>query len=94
MSDLPDFKIEYIVNGFCRIVYSAHNEDNKKVYYCLQDEGCDLGGIVCYRCSNSDGEPCCPIHYDYSRFEIPTGNTEIEISIRNCIKLHIQSKEK
>lgn len=90
---MNDFKIEYEDNGFCRIVYSAINEDNKKVYYCLQDEGEDFGGIVCYRCSNSDGEPCYPIVYDYSRFEIPTGSTEIEISVRNFIQSHIQSKE-
>jgi len=80
-----DFKIVEIDHGFCRIVYVALNEDGKKVYYCLQDEGENCGGVVCYRTCGPDHEPSYPIVYARNRFEVPTGNSLIETAVRDYL---------
>ena len=79
------FKIHSIDNGYCRVNYSAVNEDGETIYYCLQDEGLAYGGIICYRCSK-DFEPDYLMRYHPSRFEVPTGNSTIEIAVRNYLQ--------
>lgn len=73
-------KIHSIDNGFCRINYVGKNTDNQNVYYCLQDEGQD--GIHLYR-STCDLEPSHECNAIASIFEVPTGDTQIEVSVRN-----------
>jgi hypothetical protein len=51
----------------------------------LQDEGQRYGGVACYRCSK-DFEPEYPIFtFRYDQFEIPTGDTQIEIAVREYL---------
>jgi hypothetical protein len=80
-----DFKIHSIDNGFCRVNYKIKNADGKTVFYCLQDEGKTYGGVICYRCADSDFEPDYPIKYHKDRFEVPTGNSSIEIIVREYL---------
>jgi len=84
MNGSKDFKIHSIDNGYCRVNYTAVNSAGQKIYYCLQDEGTNYGGILCYR-SSSDQEPDYLITYSRDRFEIPTGNSAIEVSVRNYL---------
>lgn len=84
MEEKKDFTIYSIDNGFCRINYKAKNSNNQTVYYCLQDEGKAFGGVVCYRCSK-DFEPNYPIRYAKSRFEIPSGDSDIEKVVREYL---------
>ncbi len=84
MNKEKTFKIHSIDNGFCRVNYIAKNNDNKQIYYCLQDEGIGYGGVCCYHCSN-DFEPSYLIKYNRNRFEIPKGNSAIEIIVRNYL---------
>jgi hypothetical protein len=80
-----DFNIYCIDNGYCRVNYVAKNPAGQRVYYCLQDEGKNFGGVICYRCSNDDFEPDYPIVYGRDRFEVPTGNSDIEVVIRDYL---------
>lgn len=73
-------KIHSIDNGFCRVNYIGVNQSNQKVYYCLQDEGTD--DIHLYR-SSDDLEPSHICHAEAHIFEVPTGNSTIEISVRS-----------
>ncbi len=86
MSD-KTFKIKYLDNGYCRIVYEAVNADNQKIYYCLQDEGDNCGGVVCYRMSGVDGEPDYERKYHRNKFEIPIGDSDIEIIVRKYLTM-------
>jgi len=79
-----DFTIHSIDNGFCRVNYKAKNCAGETVFYCLQDEGKNYGGVVCYRCSR-DFEPNYSIKYNRNRFEVPTGNSDIEIVVREYL---------
>jgi hypothetical protein len=80
-----DFLIHSIDNGFCRVNYKAKNSAGEIVFYCLQDEGQRYGGVACYRCSK-DFEPEYPIFtFRYDQFEIPTGDTQIEIAVREYL---------
>ena len=76
-----DFKIHHIDTGFCRVNYKAINSDGQTIFYCLQDEGDE---VVCYR-SSKDFEPDYQINYEKHRFEVPTGNTDIEITVRKYL---------
>ena len=78
------FKIHHVDNGFCRVNYQAVNADGQTVYYCLQDEGKRYGGVVCYRCCG-DFEPNYSIRYPKNLFEVPTGNSEIEVAVREYL---------
>jgi hypothetical protein len=80
-----DFIIHHIDNGYCRVNYVAKNAANQKIYYCLQDEGTNYGGVVCYRCADSDFEPDYPITYGRDRFEVPIGDSDIEVVIRKYL---------
>ncbi len=84
MNKEKTFKIHSIDNGFCRVNYTAINADGKTIYYCLQDEGTNYGGVICYRCSG-DFEPSYEMKYNCNRFEIPMGNSHIEITVRNYL---------
>jgi hypothetical protein len=80
-----DFKIHSIDNGFCRVNYMAKNAAGQTVFYCLQDEGKEWGGVICYRCTSDDFEPDYEICYSKDRFEIPAGDTAIEIAVRKYL---------
>lgn len=79
-----DFKIHSIDNGFCRVNYTAENSAGQTLIYCLQDEGANYGGVVCYRCSG-DFEPNYEIKYGKDRFEVPTGDSDIEKVVREYL---------
>lgn len=85
--------IHSIDNGFCRVMYSAKNEDNQTVYYCLQDEGENYGGVILYRCTQ-DGEPDYPCRFDsgagWDIFEVPQGDSDIEKVVRNFLEKQIE----
>jgi len=78
-------KIHSIDNGFCRVMYYVKNNNNQTLYYCLQDEGANYGGVILYRCT-PDGEPDYPCEFQgeniWSMFEVPSGDTEIEVAVR------------
>ena len=80
-----DFKIHSIDNGMCRVNYITRNSKNELVYYCLQDE-CSWKhlDVNCYRCS-SDFEPSYTVKHDKNRFEVPTGDSKIEKTIREFL---------
>lgn len=72
-------KVHSIDSGFCRVYYHARNNDGESVWYCLQDEGKNIG-LRFYRCTD-DGEPCYPIELKKPAselLEIPAGDSEIE----------------
>ncbi len=70
-----------IDNGFCRINYVAKNSNNLRVCYCLQDEGENYGGVTQYR-STQDWEPDNKVTSKKKIWEVPTGNSDIEIAVR------------
>ena len=80
-------KIYEIDNGFCRISYKVKNLHDQTIYYCIQDEGDQCGNCIIYR-QTSDGEPDYPIKLDFTQveFEIPTGDSDIEIAVRDFLK--------
>ena len=84
MIDKKDFTIHSINNGFCRVNYKAKNNAGETVYYCLQDEGKNHGGVICYRCS-IDFEPAYRASYNRNQFEIPIGNSDIEKVVREYL---------
>ena len=78
-------KIISVDNGFCRVNYVAKNDADQNVYYCIQDEG--NNDVQFYRCT---GQPWCEPNYtikcsDWSIIEIPTGDSEIEITVRDFL---------
>ncbi len=77
-----NMKIHTIDNGFCRINYKWRAESGEWYYFCLQDEG--NGQVIAYS-STSEEEPCSPIKTEKVDFEIPTGNSTIEIIIREWL---------
>ena len=81
---MKTFKIHSIDNVFCRINYTFKNAQGQKLYYCLQDEGKNYGGVICYR-SSVDLEPCYKVMAKLSDFEIPTGDSEIEVVVREYL---------
>jgi hypothetical protein len=81
---MKDFTIHSIDNGFCRVNYKAVNAAGETIFYCLQDEGKRYGGVICYR-STKDFEPNYPIGYSRDRFEVPTGDSDIEKVIRDYL---------
>lgn len=72
-------KIHSIDNGFCRINYTGKNSLNQTIYYCLQEE--HPNDIRCYR-SSQDLEPSHECVAKAAAFEVPTGNSAIEVAIR------------
>ena len=81
------FKIYGIDNGYWQITYKIKNGENQHIYYCLQDEGENYGGVLLYRMT-SDGEPSheCKMNNDnFSKFEIPSGDSNIEKVVRNFL---------
>jgi len=74
-------RIHFIDHGFCRINYIAISPAKVKMYYCLQEEAY---GVVCYRCSK-DFEPDYPTTCPEELFEIPTGDSLIERTIRTYL---------
>ena len=81
-------KIYEIDSGYCRIIYSIQNDTGQTVYYCLQDEGENYGGVTFYRCSGSPWfEPDYVVKCkDWNIVEIPNGDSGIEVAVRNHIK--------
>lgn len=79
-----DFTIHSIDNGYCRVNYKAVNSAGQTIFYCLQDEGENYGGVICYRCS-SDFEPQYPMNYRKEQFEVPTGDSAIETVVRDYL---------
>lgn len=80
-------KIEYIDNGFCRIVYSIRNEQDQKIFYCLQDEG-KHDGIKMYRCTKEHEPSHVAKPNSVISIEIPKGQTDLEKGIFEYINNH------
>lgn len=78
-------KIHSIDNGFCRVNYVKKNNQNQLIHCCIQDDGRG-GGVNVYR-QTKDGEPqnkIIPVRYDI--FQIPTGDSAIEIIVRDFLE--------
>ena len=84
MNETKTFRIHSIDNGFCRVNYVAKNAQGHLVYYCLQDEGANYGGVVCYRCCK-EFEPSYRMDYQRKLFEVPTGDSSIESIVREYL---------
>lgn len=82
------FKIVDIDQGYCRVLYEVKNNNEQKVYYCIQQES----GSACvfYRCTDSPWcEPSHPVKIKEGmtvELEAPTGDTELEQAVRHYIK--------
>lgn len=73
--------------GHCQITYTTKNDSGQSIVYCLQDNGKNHGGIRLMRCSQ-DGEPsheAMPKQGAVLRFEVPLGNSELEILAKEWI---------
>lgn len=74
--------------GHCQITYSAKNDLDQKIVYCLQDNGEKFGGVRLMRCSE-DGEPCHEIKIDSTKyipvFEKPPGDSRLEKLVKEWI---------
>lgn len=86
-------KITDVDNGFCRVNYVARNDDNQKVYYCIQNDG-PPDGLNLYRCTDQPWRE--PSHIkkctDWNIFEIPTGDSAIEIEIRDFLNKKLKEQ--
>lgn len=78
-----NMKIHSIDNGFCRINYTLRTESGAIFHYCLQEEY--LGVVVAYA-STLDWEPSHLIDTEKVEFEIPTGNSTIEVIVRKYLQ--------
>ena len=58
--------------GFCQINYTTRNEDGQRLFYCLQDNGANFGGIRLMRCTQ-EFEPSHEVSFTKVRasFEKP-----------------------
>ena len=84
------FKIYRINEGFCSITYITRNPNNEKIYYCLQDNGCEQPRIELYRCTKKL-EPDYKVTLKIGTkakelFEIPKGDSNIEKSCKKWIE--------
>lgn len=83
MSKEYHLKIDGVEPGYCRIYYLL----NGRISYCFQDEGPGYGGVILYSCERQ-GEPDHPVQIKEGAvliFELPKGNTEIEVTVREEI---------
>ena len=78
----PLLKIDHIDNGFCRVNYTAKNKANQKVFYCIQEGMDDL--FIAYR-STTEWEPMNEVALDPEKWEVPKGNTHIEVGVRKFL---------
>lgn len=89
---IPIFKIEDVDQGFCRVLYSTKNDQNQKIYYCIQEEF--KNSCVLYRCSQGPYfEPMSPSKIKAEAtiiMEVPSGDTQLEQAVRQYIKEHKQ----
>lgn len=84
----PKFKIVKVDTGFCQITYTCRNSENQRIFYCLQDNGPNHGGIRFLRCTQ-DHEPNYEVTLkNPASFEIPTGDSELEKLCRDWIAKH------
>ena len=84
----PTCKIHHVDNGFARVVYVTVNSEGQRVYYCLMDNaGWGHPNVECYRCTQPPHyEPDYQIKHPNRRiFEVPKGNTETEIAVREFL---------
>lgn len=81
---MKHFKLHSIDSGFDRIYYQRKNKEGRDLLYCLQDSR----EIKLYRCSR-DGEPDHELDADLvtpCTFDLPTGESELELSAIAWIK--------
>jgi len=83
---MKPFKIVDVNQGHCQITYATRNPNNQRIFYCLQDNGKNFGGIRFMRCTQ-EGEPqnAATLH-DKSLLEIPAGDSKLEELCREWIK--------
>jgi len=83
------FKIYYVEEGFCRIVYQYINSIGERVYYCLQDDGAfGRRDVHAYRCT---APPWLEPDYrvlpgDYSEWERPLEDSGIGKIVREFLE--------
>lgn len=74
--------------GHCQITYTAKNDHNETIVYCLQDNGEKFGGVRLMRCSQ-DGEPSHEVKFRKdvkALFEKPQGDSRLEKLIVSWIE--------
>jgi hypothetical protein len=82
-------KIVEVNPGFCQITYSCRNDQDQRIFYCLQDNG--YGGKTQIRLlrATQEYEPDYEINKlkegYYFEFEVPTGDSNIEAACREYI---------
>ena len=81
-------KIHSIDSGFCRINYIAESGGHK-FHYCIQE---DVGTFLCFR-SSKDWEPDAEVIFRPNDWEIPIGDSELEIRIRDFIEEGLKNAE-
>ena len=77
-------KIHSVDNGFCKVNYKTKNAVGETIYYCLMDSGVNHGGVQCYRTCRMF-EPSYVVTCNHELFEVPTGDTQVEIAVRKYL---------
>ncbi|RPI51860.1 MAG: hypothetical protein EHM49_06550 [Deltaproteobacteria bacterium] len=85
------FKIHYIDEGFCRIVYQYINSIGQRIYYCLQDDGTfGRRDVHAYRCTPAPWfEPERQVKVeteDFYQWERPWGEDGIGKVVREFLE--------
>jgi hypothetical protein len=73
--------------GHCQVTYQTKNAHNESIYYCLQDNGINCGGVKLLRCSD-DCEPSHEVRLKKDSnviFERPTGDSRLEKLVNEWI---------
>ncbi len=79
---LSKLRIYDVNEGHCQVTYVTKNVHNERIFYCLQDNW----GIKPMRCTQ-DGEPQNEVRpNDWSLWEIPQGDSKIEIKAREFLE--------
>lgn len=83
---MPEFKIVEVNTRHCQVTYSCRNAENQRIFYCLQDNGKNHGGIRLMRCTQ-EGEPQNSAWLKRPvTMEMPTGDSKLEGLCREWIK--------
>lgn len=77
--------IEYVDSGYCRIVYRV---EGTSLFYCLQDEGENYGGVKFYKCT-SEHEPMYEVKLiALTQIEIPKNEDHLCAMIIKFVSEH------
>ena len=87
MSDKKPLRYDHTDNGFCRVYFTRVSDvSGRKLWYCLQDEGANHGGVKAYRCTDSEWlEPEYEIKPEQFSYPTWVGDTETDKAAREMI---------